>query len=72
MVLTEENGTTSFRRYQKEGPFDLVLTNNEHPDWKSVGFVDAICKENLKHKTGILTGGRVRQKSLHKTSYLSL
>jgi CheY-like chemotaxis protein len=30
LVETEQNGTTAFQRYCKEGPFDLVLTDLEH------------------------------------------
>ena len=30
VVVTEANGTKALRRYSKEGPFDLVLTDIEH------------------------------------------
>jgi CheY-like chemotaxis protein len=61
-VVTETNGTKALRRYSKEGPFDLVLTDIEHPGMNGVELMRAIHNKNQKQQVRIITGWPVLQK----------
>ena len=62
MVVTETNGDRAFRRYLKEGPFDLVLTDIEHQGMDGVELMRTIHKKNQKQNVRIITGWPVLQK----------
>ncbi len=48
MVVTETNGNRAFRRYCKEGPFDLVLTDIEHKGMNGVELMHTINRKDQK------------------------
>jgi CheY-like chemotaxis protein len=62
MVVTETNGNRAFRRYCKEGPFDLVLTDIEHKGMNGVELMRTIHKKDQKQNVRIITGWPVLQK----------
>jgi PleD family two-component response regulator len=62
VVVTETNGNRAHRRYSKEGPFDLVLTDIEHRGMNGVELMHAIHKENQKQDVRIVTGWQIRPK----------
>jgi CheY-like chemotaxis protein len=69
-VVTETNGTKALRRYEKEGPFDLVLTDIEHKGMNGVDLMHAIYKKNGKQRVGIITGWPVLQKPFRQKELL--
>ena len=69
-VVTETNGTKALRRYAKEGPFGLVLTDIEHKGMNGVELMHAIHKKNQKQSVGIITGWRVLQKPFRQKQLL--
>ncbi len=69
-VVTEANGTKALRRYAKEGPFDLVLTDIEHKGMNGVELMHAIRKKNPKQRGGIITGWPVLQKPFRQKELL--
>jgi CheY-like chemotaxis protein len=70
VVVTEANGTKALRRYSKEGPFDLVLTDIEHKGMNGIDLMHAIHKKNRKQRVGIITGWPVLQKPFRKKTLL--
>ena len=64
VVVTETNGNRALRRYSKEGPFDLVLTEIEHKGMNGVELIHAIHKKNRKQDVRIVTGWPILLKSL--------
>jgi CheY-like chemotaxis protein len=67
-IVTEANGTKALRRYSKEGPFDLVLTDIEHQGMGAVQLIHAIRKGNPAQRVGIITGWPVLAKTLPTAS----
>lgn len=53
------------RRYSKEGPFDLVLTDIGHPGMNGVELMRAIHKKNQKQNVKIITGWARFAKTIH-------
>jgi two-component system C4-dicarboxylate transport response regulator DctD len=70
VVVTEANGTKALRRYSKEGPFDLVLTDIEHKGMNGIDLMHAIHKKNRKQSVGIITGWPVLQKPFRQKELL--
>ena len=62
LVVTETNGNRAFRRYCKEGPYDLVLTDIEHKGLNGVELMHAIGKKSPKQNVKIITGWPILQK----------
>jgi two-component system C4-dicarboxylate transport response regulator DctD len=56
VVVTETSGNRALRRYSKEGPFDLVLTDIEHKGMNGVDLMHAIHKKNPKQNVRIVSG----------------
>jgi CheY-like chemotaxis protein len=69
-IVTEANGTKALRRYSKEGPFDLVLTDIEHQGMDAVKLMHAIRKRNPSQRVGIITGWPVLQKPFRQQALL--
>jgi CheY-like chemotaxis protein len=61
-VVTETNGNKAFRRYCKEGPFDLVLTDILHKGMNGVELMQTIHKKNRKQHVRLVTGWPILQK----------
>ena len=70
MVVTETNGNRAFRRYCKEGPFDLVLTDIEHKGMNGVELMHTIHKKDQKQNVRIITGWPVLQKPFSQKQLL--
>lgn len=70
VIVTEANGTKALRRYSKEGPFDLVLTDVEHNGMNGLELMHAIHKKNRKQRVGIITGWPILQKPFRQTELL--
>jgi CheY-like chemotaxis protein len=70
LVATETNGNRAFRRYRKEGPYDLVLTDIEHKGMNGVELMHAIGKKNPKQNVRIITGWPVLQKPFTRKQLL--
>ncbi len=70
VVVTETNGTKALRRYAKEGPFDLVLTDIEHEGMKGVELMHAIRKKYPEQRVGMMTGWPVLQKPFRQEELL--
>ena len=61
-VVTETNGSRAFRRYCKEGPFDLVLTDIEHEGMNGLELMPTIHKKHREQHVRIITGWPVLRK----------
>jgi CheY-like chemotaxis protein len=61
-VVTETNGNKAFRRYCKEGPFDLVLTDILHKGMNGIELMQTIHKKNRKQHVRLVTGWPILQK----------
>jgi CheY-like chemotaxis protein len=70
VVVTEANGTKALRRYAKEGPFDLVLTDIEHKGMNGVELMHAIRKKNPMQRVGLITGWPILQKPFRQEQLL--
>jgi CheY-like chemotaxis protein len=62
LVVTETNGNKAFRRYRKEGPFDLVLTDIQHKGMNGVELMQTIHRKNRKQHVRLVTGWPILQK----------
>ena len=62
LVVAETNGNKAFRRYRKEGPFDLVLTDLQHKGMNGVELMQSIHKKNRKQHVRLITGWPILQK----------
>jgi two-component system, NtrC family, C4-dicarboxylate transport response regulator DctD len=70
VIVRETNGTKALRRYSKEGPFDLVLTDIEHKGMDGVELMHAVHKKNRKQSVGIITGWPILQKPFNQRELL--
>jgi CheY-like chemotaxis protein len=70
VVVTETNGTKALRRYSKEGPFDVILTDIEHKGMNGADLMHAIQKKNREQRVGIITGWPILQKPFRQTELL--
>lgn len=61
-MVTETNGNKAFRRYCKEGPFDLVLADILHKGMNGVELMQPIHKKNRKQHVRLVTGWPILQK----------
>ncbi|HLX76343.1 MAG TPA: response regulator [Terriglobales bacterium] len=69
-VVTADDRDVAQKLYNKDGPFDLVLTDLLHPGLDGVGLIQAIGQKNPKQKVGILTGFPVLCKPFTKDGLL--
>jgi CheY-like chemotaxis protein len=70
-VVADANGNRAFRRYCKEGPFDLVLTDIEHKGMNGVELMHAIHKKHPEQHVRIITGWRILQKPFTQKQLLN-
>jgi two-component system cell cycle response regulator CpdR len=55
-VETAENGDEALRHYRKHGPYDLVLTDRDHPGLTGEELSERIRQVDAKQVIGFLTG----------------
>jgi len=55
IVETASNGDQAFKRYRKHGPYDLVLTDRDHPGLTGEELSERIRQVNAKQAIGFLT-----------------
>lgn len=55
LVVAETNGNKAFRRYRKEGPFDLVLADLQHKAMNGLKLMQSIHKKNRKQHVRLVT-----------------
>jgi len=70
-VVIETNGDTALQRYSDQGPFDLVLTDIEHPGMHGIDLMHAIHENNPRQNVYIITGWPVLQKPFTKEQLLA-
>ena len=70
-ITTEANGDSAFQRYLADGPFDLVLTDIEHPGMNGVDLMHAIHEKNPKQNVQIITAWPVLRKPFTKEQLLA-
>ena len=70
-VVIETNGDKALQRYSDEGPFDLVLTDIEHPGMHGVDLMHAIHENNPKQNVYLITGWPVLQKPFTRGQLLA-
>lgn len=54
-VETESNGDEALKHYRNRGPYDLVLTDRDHPGLTGEELSERIRRENPKQAIGFIT-----------------
>jgi DNA-binding NtrC family response regulator len=66
------DGDEAFKLYCDNGPFDIVLTDIDHPGMSAVDFQKAIFARNPKQSFALVTAYRVLQKPFLKEELYQL
>ena|SRR5215471_14643963 len=71
IVTIATDGDAALTTFEKDGPFDVVLTDILHPGLGVTGLIQSIWKINPKQQIGIITGFPILSKPFTKDQLLN-